>query len=129
MSTPPGKGAANDTDLPCCVKNVLPAASAAATTTAAATGAGLVLGLVDFQSPAAQFLAVQGLDGRVGALVVHLDEAEAAQTAGFPVGDEVDADHLTVRGEMVADIVFRRREGQVANIKFLRHGPSEGVPF
>src|SRR6187397_1171743 len=68
---------------------VAPAAEAAAH--GAAAGAGLPrLGLVDRQAAAADRIAVQPGDGRLGlAGVLHLDEAEALRPARVAVVDDL----------------------------------------
>src|SRR4029079_3198463 len=101
--------------------SVAPRAAAAATTAAAILAR---TRLVDLDRAAADFLAVEGADGVVGA-VLHLDKAEAARLAGLAVGDQPDAADRAVLPEQVADLLLRRAEGQVSHVPLL-HG---SVPF
>src|SRR5262249_35282021 len=80
------------------------------------------LGLVDSQGAAADLLAVEGAD-RLVAAVGHLDEAEAARTAGFAVGDDLGTGHGAVLREQLAQVVGGRLEGQVADVDVLPKGP------
>src|SRR5579862_9320688 len=61
-------------------------AAAAAVTAAAAAGARLILGFVDAQRSAAQFLAVQVLDCPSCIGLAHLDKSKATRPPGFPIG-------------------------------------------
>src|SRR6185312_15849173 len=67
-----------------------PAVRSATERAATLAGAlGTLLGLVDAQRSAGHLEAVQGLDRRLGLRLRHVDEAEAARFAGFPVVDEL----------------------------------------
>src|SRR5210317_1953398 len=94
------------------------AAATAAAVTAATTATGFVLRLVDLQRTTTHLLAVEGLLGRHRRVVVHLDEAEASGTAGLAVHDQRDRVNLAVGTERFADVIFGRRERQVANVQF-----------
>src|SRR5262249_7597663 len=101
---------------------VAPTAVAAAptATTAATVTRPLVAGtcLVDGERSAAVLSAVEGRDGLIAALG-HLDETEAARTAGLAVRDDLRAGHGAVLAERLAEVVRRRVERQVTDIQIL----------
>src|SRR5262249_47350914 len=66
-------------------------------------------GLVDGQGAALELLAVHRLDRRVTALA-HLDEAEAARTAGLPVHHDLGPADRAVLRERVAEVIGGRGE-------------------
>lgn len=72
----------------------LSAAATTVTTSAAALGRTAIFAgtsFIDGQSTAADFLAGQGLDGRLRALwSTHGDESKTAGTAAHAISDEVD---------------------------------------
>src|SRR3989338_6965035 len=87
-------------------------------------------GFVDDEVAAQEVLAVQGIDGLLGLVVVHdLDETEAAGLAGVAVADQSGALHRNPGLlEKAAQLFFGGLIGDVADIKLL-HGmaPSPGV--
>src|SRR5262249_59327527 len=101
---------------------VAAAAVAAAAAETAPTAAGTApapvltgLGLVDGQASAPDLLAVEGVDGLVAALG-HLDAAEAARAAAFPVGDDLGAGDRAKRREQLTQVVGGGLAGQVGNV-------------
>src|SRR5205085_2489944 len=78
------------------------------------------LGLVDRQGAAVELGAVEGLDGRLGA-VAHLHEAEAPAAAGLAVGDDLRPLHGAVLAEGRLQVRGGRLERQVAHVNVLRH--------
>src|SRR5207248_1776284 len=74
-----------------------------------------LLGLVDLERPAAEFLAVQLLDGGLRFLVaVQIDEGESARAAGLLVGDDLHrADGPVLARDQLLDLRFRRVEGKI----------------
>src|SRR5690242_17733338 len=74
--------------------STIPAAATAPAATAELRPGRALLGLVHAQRTAAHFEAVHRLDGVLGIARGHLDEAEAAGTAGFPIIDELHRVHL-----------------------------------
>src|SRR5262249_18913529 len=79
------------------------------------------LGLVDGQRAALELGAAQRRDGLV-APVTHLDEPEAARTAGVAVGDDLGAADRAVLAEQLDEVVGGGREGEVADVVVLAHG-------
>src|SRR5262245_28276314 len=99
-------------------------AAAEAAATAAAAGPALLTGprLVDGEGAVVVLSAVQGVDGTLRLLIaLHFNEAEAARAAGFAVGDDLCARHLTVLAEHFQQVVGGGRPGQVADIDVLSH--------
>lgn len=97
------------------------AVTATAAAAAAATAARTVLGLVDAEGAAAQFLAVEGLDHRLQGVIVDFDEAEATGTARLAVIDQRHRVNGAMLAEQLGNLVLSRAEGQVAHVQFL-HG-------
>jgi len=89
--------------------------TAPATTTAAAAGTLFARpGDIDVQSAAAQFLAVQCIDGFLGLLGrAHRDEGEPARAACGPVGNQIGFLNGAVRREGVLQVVFGDFEVEV----------------
>jgi hypothetical protein len=109
---------------------LLPAIAATATTTEAttATTAGTLLGLVDAQRASAHFVTVQGANGSLRSIVIHLHESKSAGTASLTVIDQSHRVHCTVLTEQFIDLSIRSTKGQVAYIKLLHvlSSPSTG---
>src|SRR5258705_230602 len=92
------------------------AATAAAATEAAAGFTGT--GLVDDDGASVNLLAVHGLDGRLGLVVVgHLDEPEAARAAGVAVHDHGGGDHLAVGLKEAPQLRVVRAEREITEVK------------
>src|SRR5687768_11966469 len=85
------------------------AATTAATIAAAPAAAFLAwTGFVDGQGPAAERRTVQRVDRRLRfAIVVHLDEAEAARAAGLAIRDDLRAGHRPMLLEQGQQVVGR----------------------
>ena len=105
------------------------AAVAAATATVAAvaaTAAATFLagpGLVDDDAPPVEFLVVEAVDRGLSFLIGrHLDEAEAAGTAGVAVGQDTCGLHGSILGECLLQRVISHRVGEVANKQSVPHG-------
>src|SRR5438132_7827625 len=99
-------------------------AAGAATAAAVAAGPGTVLprlGLVDRQGPALKLGAVELLDGLLATLA-HLDKAEPAGAAGFPIVDDLGPAHGPVRAEQLKQVVRGGFEGEVSDVNLLAHG-------
>ena len=96
------------------------AAAATAATTAAATAA--ILGLLHGDLTSLDVAAVDLLD-RLAGLVLgrHLDEAEAARTAGFTVRDDLGVRYGADAAEQVAQVQLGDRVGQIANVESRSH--------
>src|SRR3569832_370520 len=97
-------------------------ATAAATTAAAAPAAGALLGLVDRQGTAHELTTVQVADrGRCLGVRRHLDEAEAARTAGVAIHDQLGLGHRARVREQVAQVHFRGVEREISYVESLAH--------
>jgi hypothetical protein len=103
------------------------AAPAAVTTTAstapAATAATLSLRprLVYHQVPAAEILAVQGVDRAVGIFIaLHFDEGKTARLSRKTVTNQIDArgSNADLR-EPFLKLLFRRRKRKIPNVELL----------
>ena len=77
-----------------------------------------VLRFVHLQRAALEVLAVQRLHGARGIRIGHLDEAEAAGTAGVTIVDQGDLVDRAVRGEQLAHGIFGGGKGEVSNVEF-----------
>lgn len=96
------------------------AATAGTAATAAATATLAFLRFIDTERATTHILAVQGLDGALRIAARHLDEAEAAGTAGFAIVDQGHRLHGAVLLEECTDVGFGSAERQIPNIDF-RH--------
>jgi hypothetical protein len=102
------------------------ATAAAVTTTASgppATAATLSLRarLVYHQVPAAEILAVQGVDGAVGIFIaLHFDEGKTARLSRETVTNQIDArgSNAYLR-EPFLKLFFRRRKRKIPNVELL----------
>jgi len=65
-------------------------------------------------------------DGLFPALA-HLDEAEAARAAGFPVRDDLGPGHGAVRAECLDEVIGGGLEGKVSDIDALAHNNPLGL--
>jgi len=101
-------------------RRCLPASTAAATATTvasattAATAAGALgsgPGLVDSESPAAEFLAIGGVDSRLHVLLRNLYECEAL------VADDSYFDYWAVGFEQLPDVILGCAVGHVSYIQ------------
>src|SRR5688572_31592307 len=98
------------------------AATAAATESAAARAGRHRLRLVDGQVAAAEVVVVELVDGALRFFVGrHLDEAEAACTAGCHVAHDLDALDSATAGEELLQILLPRAVREVAHVKFSTH--------
>jgi hypothetical protein len=98
-------------------------ASAAEGTASAATLGTLLAGacLVDVQVAALEFLALKGINGGLALVgTAHRDEAEAARTAGLPVGHDEDVGGVAILPEEFAQILVIGIEGEISYVEF--HG-------
>jgi hypothetical protein len=108
------------------------ATAASATTTAAVSTAPAATAatiftrarFIDIQLPAAQILAIHGLDRFFGS-VFHLDKAEASRAARFTIRDHGCRTDGTEFAERIAKFVRCRSESQISHIKFLSHFRSQ----
>ena len=80
-------------------------------------------------------LVIEGLNGSVSRVILHLYETESTKSTGLPVRDHRHADDLSVLGKQIPDLFLSRRVGQVAYINTLGHlngsptrAPLECVP-
>ena len=80
-----------------------------------ATGLTL-LGFVDAKRPAVHVLAVEFINGLAGAIVIHLDEAEAARATGFTVEDDTCTLYRAELGEEIFEFLVASGPGQVAHV-------------
>src|SRR5688572_3662894 len=78
----------------------------------------LVLRFVDLECAAIEVLAVQRLHGARSIRAGHLDEAEAAGTAGIAIVDQRYLLHRAMSSEEIANGFFSDRERKVSDIKF-----------
>src|SRR5690348_9763618 len=85
---------------------------------AARRAARLVLRFVDLERAAIEVLAVERFLRARGVRARHLDESEAAGTAGVAIGDQRNLLHRAVIREKGSNGIFGGRERQVSNIEF-----------
>src|SRR5205085_374084 len=78
------------------------------------------LGFVDGQRPTLEASAIEVGDGLIAAFR-HLDEPEAARTAGFPIRHNLRGRDRTVLAKHFAEVVRRGLEGEVSDIQILTH--------
>jgi hypothetical protein len=101
------------------------AVTAAATTTTAAAAAWPLFarfGDIDREGPAAEFLAIHGVNGLLSFFRgAHGDEGEAPGPTGRPVHHQVGLDDGTVCPKSVLQIIFRDVKGQISNKQFCAH--------
>jgi hypothetical protein len=107
------------------VAAAMPAASAAVTSTPAAASAATAFSLgasfVDDKVPAAEILAVEGVDGAVGVFVVgNLDEGETARLPGKTIANEIDTrGSNTDLSKPLLHLFFRRGKRKITDVKLL----------
>jgi hypothetical protein len=102
------------------------ATAATATVTATATTAARSFfartGLVDGQSASLPFLAIESLDGRVGAFLGgHGHESETAGLSGHSILHQVGLGDRTMWSEKIVQIVFGGVEGEIPDVQFRVH--------
>jgi len=103
------------------------AASAAVTTTpttaTTTTAAALSLwpSFVDYEIPATEILAVQGIDGAVGIFVgLHFDEGETTRLSRETVPNEIDTrGSNTDLREPFLKLIFRRGKRKIPDVELL----------
>src|SRR5215203_3398785 len=99
------------------------AAAAAATSTEAATAAGrLRTRLIHCQVAAAKLRIVQLVDRVLRVFLRHhLDERKSARPPGGHVANDVHRFDLSDTAEQIVQLLFARREGEVADVEFSSH--------
>jgi hypothetical protein len=99
------------------VSPTAPVSATAVTAPVAAAGTLLTLsGDVDVESAAAQFFAIQGVDGFLSLFGrVHGYESEAAWAARGSVIDDDGFDNRAMGGEGVLEVIFRDFEVEVSD--------------
>ena len=93
-------------------------ATAAATAAAAAAAAAFFAGpgFVDGQRSIVEVFAIQCVDCRTSASIIHLDKGEAAWATRLSISDQVNALHFTMLAEVLAKIIFACRVGEIPHI-------------
>ena len=92
-------------------------ATAAATTAATAAAAFFAgPGFVDGQRSIVEVFAIQCVDCRTSASIIHLDKGEAAWATRLSISDQVNALHFTMLAEVLAKIIFACRVGEIPHI-------------
>ena len=95
-------------------------ATAAATTAATAATAAAAFfagpGFVDGQRSIVEVFAIQCVDCRTSASIIHLDKGEAAWATRLSISDQVNALHFTMLAEVLAKIIFACRVGEIPHI-------------
>src|SRR6185503_1331932 len=104
-----------------------PLPAAAGTAATAATARLARPRLVDLERAPAEGVAVERLHRRVGILLVHLDEPEAARLPGLAVVDERAGMDAPVLLEQLADLVLGGAERKVAHVQPLHRVPLSTV--
>ena len=91
---------------------------AARAASVAPTGSLAILGLVDLESAALKFLAVQRLHCARRIRIGHFHKAKTAWTPRIAIGDQGDLFDGSMRRKQRAHALFSCREGKVSNVKF-----------
>jgi hypothetical protein len=90
-----------------------------ASTPVASTATGTLLGtsLVDRQTPALHFLAVEGGDGCLGFLVAaHLDKAKPFGSSRVPIRNNLSGTYRAMRREHAFQVAVADAVAQVADV-------------
>ena len=99
-----------------------PAATAAACTAAAITATVFrraIFGFVDLQPTTVDFFVIECADGFVRCLVFHLDETEAARTAGVSIRDDRGRTDVAMGRKQLLEVTIRGAPGQISNVDLL----------
>ena len=63
-----------------------------------------------------EVFAIQCVDCRTSASIIHLDKGEAAWATRLSISDQVNALHFTMLAEVLAKIIFACRVGEIPHI-------------
>jgi hypothetical protein len=111
-----------------CQPWLIPSAATAATTAAAPVFSWT--SFVDGERSPVRFFAVQGVNGRLGLIIIaHLDKAEAFRATRVSVHDDLGGLDRTMRRKHVFQIGVRHTVRQVSDIQLRSHvgPPSEKI--
>jgi hypothetical protein len=99
-------------------------ASAATAATAPARRSAIVTrtGFIDSEGATLDFLARKGLDGRFSPFGCgHGDKSEAARTAAYAIGDEVNLGNRAMLLEQILQFILGGVEGKISYVQFRVH--------
>lgn len=86
---------------------------------ATATAAATLLRLVDTNVASVDFSFVQGVDGRICALIFHFDETETARAARVTIQDYFGRVDIAVLSKKIFELLVVDTPGEVSDKKIL----------
>jgi hypothetical protein len=122
------KGPSKQLDLAGPSSFYLIAPVAATVTTSATASVFPWASFVDGERSSVRFFAVQGVNGRLGLIIIaHLDKPEAFRAARVPIHDDLGGLNRTMRRKHGLQIGVRHTIRQVSDIQLRSHnGPPSG---